>query len=190
MRSATASPYAVRHFIATGRSVRSTVGFAATAMLVSYLPFSATNGVLGSIGAATGVGTGTLQWVTDAFTIALTGGVLSGGALAERFGRRRVTIAGLLATVLGALAGWLAGGAQGADAVHGLWAAQAIAGVGAGLVMSATLALIALTAPSPTARTRSIAVWAAANVVGLGAGPFLASASSGAAGWRWMFPPI
>jgi MFS family permease len=159
-------------------------------MLVSYLPFSATNGALGRIGAATGAGTGTLQWVTDAFTVALTGGVLIGGALAERFGRRRVTIAGLLATVLGALTGCLAGGAHGANAVHLLWVGQAIAGIGGGLVMSATLALIALTAPSPAARTRSIAVWAGCNVVGLGAGPFLAAAVGQAAGWRWMFPPV
>ena len=176
--------------IPRGRSVRSTVGFAATAMLVSYLPFSATNGALGTIGAATGAGTSTLQWVTDAFTVALTGGVLCGGALAERFGRRRVTIAGLLATVLGTLTGWLAGGAHGAGAVHVLWIAQAVSGIGGGLVMSATLSLIALTAPSPAARTRAIAVWAACNVVGLGAGPFLAGAIGEAATWRWMFPPL
>jgi MFS family permease len=187
MSTITAPPATEGLSVATGRSVRSTVGFAASAMLVSYLPFSATNGALGRIGAATGAGPGALQWVTDAFTVALTGGVLVGGALAERFGRRRVTIAGLLATVLGALTGWLAGGAHGAGAVHLLWIAQAIAGVGGGLVMSATLALIALTAPSPAARTRSIAVWAAGNVVGLGAGPFLAAA---AANWRWMFPPV
>ena len=83
MTTTAAIPVIIRRRIATRRSVRATVGFAATAMLVSYLPFSATNGVLGSIGAATGAGTSTLQWVTDAFTVALTGGVLSGGVLAE-----------------------------------------------------------------------------------------------------------
>ena len=164
-----------------------TVGFASAAMLVSYLPFSAVNGVLGVIGGTAGVGTSSLQWVTDAFTVALTGAVLSGGALAERYGRRRVTLLGLALTVAGCLAGFVAGGLAGAGAVHGLWAGQAVAGVGAGLVMSATLSLIAATAPTPAARTRAIALWAAANVAGLGSGPFLSAAVPS---WRWLFPPV
>ena len=164
-----------------------TVGFASAAMLVSYLPFSAVNGVLGAIGSAAGVGTSGLQWVTDAFTVALTGAVLSGGALAERYGRRRVTVLGLALTVVGCLTGFVAGGIAGAGAVHGLWAGQAVAGIGAGLVMSATLSLIAATAPTPAARTRAIALWAAANVAGLGSGPFLSAAVPS---WRWIFPPV
>src|SRR5260221_9097929 len=70
------------------RSPGATVAFACAAMLVSYLPFSAVNGVLGAVGASSGVGTHQLQWVTDAFTVALTGAVLSGGVLADRFGPR------------------------------------------------------------------------------------------------------
>ncbi|GAA2515495.1 MFS transporter [Winogradskya humida] len=159
------------------RTTQATIGFAAAAMLVSYLPFSAINGVLATISADTA----SLQWVTDAFTVALTGAVLSGGALAERYGRRRITVAGLALTVLGCLVGSVAGG------VHVLWVGQAVAGAGAGLVMSATLALIAATADSAAARTRAIALWAAANVAGLGAGPFLAAAVPS---WRWLFPPV
>ena len=49
-----------------GRPIWVTVAFACAAMLVSYLPFSAVNGVLGTIGATTGASTGDLQWVTDA----------------------------------------------------------------------------------------------------------------------------
>src|SRR3954451_14741018 len=73
------------------RTVTATVAFAAAAMLVSYLPFSSVNAILATIGATAGVGTASLQWVTDAFTVALTGAVLSGGALAERYRRRRTT---------------------------------------------------------------------------------------------------
>ena len=176
------------------RTATATVGFAAAAMLVSYLPFSAVNGALAGIGADERAGTGQLQWVTDAFTVALTAAVLSGGALAERRGRRRVTVGGLALTLLGSGLGWVAGGRTGAGSLHLLWGGQAVAGLGAGLVMSATLSLIAATAPSPAARTRGIAVWAAANVVGLGAGPFLAAAATavapGPGGWRWLFPPV
>ncbi|SHH10770.1 Major Facilitator Superfamily protein [Jatrophihabitans endophyticus] len=190
MSSAAAPPAAVPATAARDRSVRATVAFAAAAMLVSYLPLSAVNGVLGTIGRGAGAGTGDLQWVVDAFTVALTGAVLAGGALAERRGRRRVTIVGLALTGLGSSVGFVAGGVSGVAGIRVLWVGQGLAGLGAGLVMSATLALVAATAPSPQARTRAIAVWAAANVVGLGAGPFLSGAITELAGWRWLFPPI
>jgi MFS family permease len=176
------------------RPFAGTVAFAAAAMLVSYLPFSAVNGVLGRIGEEAGAGTDQLQWVTDSFTVALTGAVLIAGALAERHGRRRITVVGLAVTALGSLLGWLAGGLTGSSMIHLLWGAQAVVGVGGGLVMSATLSLIAATAPSAQARTRSISVWAAANVIGLGSGPFLSasvsSAVPGIGGWRWLFGPV
>ena len=159
-------------------------------MLVSYLPFSAVNGVLGTIGAKAEVGPHQLQWVTDAFTVALTGAVLSAGVLADRYGRRRVALVGLALTITSTLLGWLTGALQGAGAVHLLWAGQAVGGLGAGLVMSATLALIAASAPTATVRTRAIGMWAGANVVGLGAGPFLSGTISDATSWRWLFPPI
>jgi len=172
------------------RSTASTVAFACAAMLVSYLPFSAVNGVLGAIGASSGVGTRQLQWGTDAFTVALTDAVLSGGVLADRYGPRLITLAGMTLTVASTVVGWLTGILHGAGAVHLLWAGQAVAGLGAGLVMSATLSLIAATAPTATARTRAIAMWAGANVVGLGAGPFLSGTIADATSWRWLFPPI
>src|SRR4051794_10863670 len=129
-----------------------TVAFACAAMLVSYLPFSAVNGALGAVAAATGAGTARLQWVSDAFAVALAAVVLPAGVLAERIGHRRVTLLGLAGTVLGAAIGTLAGQLPGPDAVVTLWIAQAVAGVGAAAVMSATLALIAAAAPDPRRR--------------------------------------
>ena len=121
--------------------------------------------------------------------MALTGAVLVGGSLAPRLGRRRTATIGLALTVAGSLLGWFAG-----SATPALQAARAVGGAGAGLVMTATLALIVATAPDAATRTRAIALWAAANVVGLGVGPFLAAAAVGtndaARAWRWMFVPI
>jgi MFS family permease len=159
-------------------------------MLVSYLPFSAVNGVLGTIGASTGASTANLQWVASAFTVALVGAVLSGGVLGDLYGRRRVTQSGLGLTIAGTVLGFLAGGLPGGSAIPVLWSSQAAAGVGAGLVMSSTLALIAATAPDAAARARAIAAWAAANVLGLGTGPFLSGVIADHAAWRWLYPPI
>ncbi|MFD9740440.1 MFS transporter [Umezawaea sp. NPDC059074] len=156
------------------RTERTTATFACAAMLVSYLPFSAVNGVLGTIGGTTS----DLQWVAAAFTAALVATVLSGGVLGDLHGRRRVALIGLALTVTCTVVGFLAG-----DLIPVLWLGQAAGGLGAGLVMSSTLALIA-------ARTRAIAAWAASNVVGLGAGPFLSGVITEHADWHWLYPPI
>ena len=157
-----------------------TVGFACLAMLVSYLPFSAANGALGTIAASTGAQTSDLQWVTDAFAVALGATVLSAGVLGDLYGRRRTAVLGLGLTVAGTALDVAAGAAS---AIHLLWVGQALAGIGGGMVMSATLALIAV-------RPRAIPLWAAAVVVGLGGGPFVASAVTGYAAWQWTFAPI
>ena len=156
---------------------------ASAAMLVSYLPFSAVNGSLGTIEAATGASTAGLQWASDAFAAALASVVLVAGALGARYGHRSVAVAGLLLTALGTLLSDLAGVAG----LPALWAGQALAGVGAGLVMSATLALVSATAVD---RSRSIALWAGALVLGLGGGPFVAAAALAVAPWWTMFAPV
>ncbi len=149
-------------------------------MLVSYLPFSAANGALGAIAGATGAHTSDLQWVTDAFAVALGATVLSAGVLSDLYGRRRIAVLGLGLTVVGTMLDVVAGATT---AIRLLWVGQALAGVGGGMVMSATLALIAV-------RPRAIPLWAAAVVVGLGGGPFIASAVTGYAVWQWTFAPI
>jgi MFS family permease len=164
--------------------------FACAAMLVSYLPFSAANGMLGTIAAATGAATWQLQWVSDAFAVALGATVLSGGVLSDLFGRRRVTLIGLLLTALGGAAGFAAGRLPDASAVRLLWAGQGIAGIGGGAVMSATLGMIAAAAPGAAARNRAISWWAASVVAGLGGGPFLAAAITSRAGWHWLYAPV
>jgi len=146
-----------------GRRATLTIVFAWIAMLVSYLPFSAVNGALARIGADTHASTSDLQWVTDAFTVSLVAAVLAGGWLGDSFGRRRTTLIGLALTVvcsvIGLSAGTLATIAGAAPAgMLLLWLGQAVGGIGAGLVMSATLPLIAITASSPPVRDRTVAV--------------------------------
>ncbi len=158
-------------------------------MLVSYLPFSTVNAALGPIATATGADTSQLQWMADAFAVALCVSVLPAGVLGDLYGRRRIALIGLFLTVLGSSVGVLAGGA-GSAAIGLIWVGQAVAGVGGGAVMSSTLALIAAAAPDPVARGRWIAGWAASVTLGLGGGPFLAALVTGHTGWRWLFAPI
>src|SRR2546429_6222797 len=105
------------------------VWFGCFAMLVSYLPLSGANGILGAIGTATGASTSDLQWLTDAFSVALAGTVLSAGMLGDRFGHRRVARTGLALTAAGTAIGVGAGGTV-AGAV--LWLRPAPGGRGGG----------------------------------------------------------
>jgi MFS family permease len=167
-----------------------TASFACLAMLVSYLPFAAVNAALGAIAHSTHAQPSDLQWVTDAFAVALAGVVLSAGGLSDRFGRRRMTLLGLGLTAVGCAVGlgshWLPSGVV----LPGLWVGQGLAGTGAGLVMSSTLALAALAAPTPGARANVIAAWSAAITGALGGGPFITAAIAAHFSWYWVFVPL
>lgn len=171
------------------RTASASVLFACLAMLVCCLPFSAANGALGAIVQSTGADTAQLQWVTDAFAVVLGATVLSAGVLGDILGRRRIVLLGLALTTVGSglalSAGFLAGGT-----LATLWVGQSVSGFGGGLVMSASLALVAASAPSAAYRARVISLRAAAVVVGLGSGPFLAGCVTAALPWQWMYLPI
>lgn len=177
------------------RSGAATIAFAWAAMLVSYLPFSALNGALSDVSADAHAGAADLQWVADAFTVSLVAAILAGGWLGDRIGRRRTALVGLALTLSCSLIGLTAGvlatarADSSSAAIPLLWLGQAIGGIGAGLVMSATLPLIALTASTRAVRDRAITVWAAANVVGLGGGPFLTSLATRISDWPALFVP-
>ena len=166
------------------RTSGSTAALACAAMLVSYLPFSAVNGELGTIGRQLNATSRELGWVTGSFTIALVVAIVIGSVLSRRFGSRFLTLVGLTAGVCASAVGFAC------HSLPSLWAAQALIGVGAGTVMTASLSLIGATAVSTAARTRSIAIWAGANVAGLGLGPFIAILATSVGGWQWLYLPV
>ena len=106
----------------------------ATAMLM--LDISVINTALSDIADGLDTGLSGLQWVVDAYTIPLAATVLTAGAIADRFGRRRLFLLGLaIFTVSSALCG-AAGG------IEVLVAARAIQGLGASMMFATALALI------------------------------------------------
>jgi EmrB/QacA subfamily drug resistance transporter len=121
-----------------------------------------------------------LQWVVSAYLLALAGLLLVGGALGDRYGRRRVFVVGVvwfaLASLVCALA-WNAGV---------LIAARALQGVGAALLTPGSLAILQASF-TPDDRSRAIGAWAGLGGVATAVGPFLGGFLIGAVSWRLIF---
>src|SRR5947209_16600989 len=109
--------------------------------------------------------TAQLQWIVDAYTLVMSGLLLSAGSLSDRYGRRGWLNAGL---ALFALTSAVAAQAHSADA---LVAARAAMGVGAAVIFPTTLGLITNIFTDPVARAKAIGLWAAMVGVGVAVGP-------------------
>jgi MFS family permease len=128
--------------------------------------------------------------VTDSYIIPMAAAILSAGVFGDLHGRRRVYVIGMALTAVGATVAALAGTAGGDTALHVLWAGQAITGVGAGLLLPTTLALIAHAVPDLHDRARYVALWATGLVLGLSVGPLISGVILEHAGWGWVFVPV
>ncbi|MDO8211752.1 MFS transporter [Conexibacter sp. CPCC 206217] len=171
------------------KTVALTIALAVLGVFVTYVPITSVSVSLTTIGAQTGASTADLQWVTDGYIIPMAAMILSAGVFGDLHGRRRVYLIGMALTVLGATVAALAGTLDGADAIHLLWAGQAITGAGAGLLLPTTLALIAHAVPNLRDRARFVAMWATGLVLGLAVGPLLSGVILQHAGWGWVFVP-
>ena len=121
-----------------------------------------------------------LQWVLSLYALVLAALVLTAGALADRLGRRRVYLGGLVVFALASLTCGLSGD------VGLLIAARGVQGLGAAAMFATTLALIN---SSYDGRDRGIAfgVWAAINGAASAAGPLLGGLLTASLGWRSIF---
>jgi EmrB/QacA subfamily drug resistance transporter len=111
------------------------------------------NVALPDIARSTHAGQTQLTWIVDAYSLFFAALLLPAGALGDRFGRRRMLLVGLGIFGAGSAVAMTAGGA------HELIALRAVLGLGAALVMPATLSTITGTFPVEQ-RTKAVAVWA------------------------------
>ena len=105
-----------------------------------------------------------LQWMVDSYLLVFAGLLLVFGTLGDRFGRKLALQAGVSIFGLASL------GALVADTAGQVIAVRALMGVGAALIMPATLSIIANVFP-PDERGKAIGIWAALAAVGIGLGP-------------------
>ncbi len=121
-----------------------------------------------------------LQWVVTAYTLTLASFILLGGALGDRFGRRRVFVIGVVWFAVASLLCGLV------PSVGWLIAARALQGVGGALLTPGSLAMIQASFAQED-RARAIGAWSGLGGVATAIGPFLGGWLIGFASWRWVF---
>ncbi|MGW5370396.1 MFS transporter [Streptomyces sp. NPDC004009] len=122
-----------------------------------------------------------IQWITDGYTLVFAGFLMTGGALGDRLGNRRVFRAGT----------WVFTAASAACAAAPdaslLVAARLLEGLGAALIVPGSLALLQEAYPEPAARSRAFGLWGSMAGIAASAGPLLGGLLVSTAGWRWVF---
>jgi EmrB/QacA subfamily drug resistance transporter len=111
--------------------------------------------------------TSELQWIVDAYALVFGGLLLVAGSLADRVGRKRTFLAGLLAFAAGST--WAAF----SGTVGMLIAARASMGIGAALIMPSTLSIITNTFTEQGERQRALGFWSGTTGAGVALGPIV-----------------
>ncbi|MDX3186890.1 MFS transporter [Streptomyces sp. MN03-5084-2B] len=156
-------------------------------MFLVQLDVTVVNVALPAIGTGLHAGLAAQQWVVDGYAVTLAAFLLTGGALGDVFGHRRVVLAGL------ALFGTASAACGLATTAPLLVAARAGQGLGAALLLPGTLAVITNAYPGHAERARALGIWAGVSALALAAGPVLGGAVVSAAGWRpvfWLNVPV
>jgi len=121
-----------------------------------------------------------LQWVVNAYLLPLSALLLLGGALGDRFGRRRILVFGVVLFALASAACAVTPGLQ------GLFAARGVQGLAAALLLPSSLAILGA-AFEGEARSRAVGLWAAASAITGALGPVLGGWLIDTVGWRAIF---
>jgi EmrB/QacA subfamily drug resistance transporter len=138
------------------------------------------NVALPSIHRDLGASIQTLEWTGNAYILAYAVLLLTGAALGDRLGRKRMFIAGIAVFTAGSAAAGLA------PSIGLLIAARAFQGVGAAVVTPLTLTLLAEAFP-PAQRGLALGVWSGISGIGVALGPLVGGALTQFASWHWIF---
>ncbi|WMJ68957.1 MFS transporter [Stenotrophomonas sp. 24(2023)] len=122
-----------------------------------------------------------VEWVISSYVLCFAALLLPAGAIADRYGRRRVFLAGITFFALASLACGLA------PSAGALYLARAAQGVGAAFLLAPALAIIGHGFHDPAARGRAWAIWGGIMGLTMVLSPLLGGLINQWLGWRWAF---
>jgi EmrB/QacA subfamily drug resistance transporter len=121
-----------------------------------------------------------LEWTVNAYTLAFAVFLLTGAALGDRYGRRRVFVVGLAIFTAASAAAALA------PSTGALIAARAVQGLGAGIIAPLSLTILSAAVPAER-RGLALGVWSGVSGLGVALGPLVGGAVIEGISWQWIF---
>src|SRR5437867_1917150 len=150
------------------------------ALAMAMLDNTVVNVALPTISRKLGAGVSELQWIVDGYVLVFASLLLTGGILGDRYGRKKMFLAGLSVFTLASLA---CGLSQSTGQLIGF---RAVQGLGAALLMPGTLSIITVTFP-PHERAKAIGLWAGFSGLALALGPTVGGLMVEKLGWESVF---
>src|SRR5204863_501237 len=157
-----------------------TLGALCFALFMIMLDNTVVNVALPAIKSDLGISTAELEWTVAAYALTFASLLLTGGKLGDLLGRRLIFTIGLVIFTLSSLACGLSSTAP------ELIGARAVQGVGAALMMPATLSIISATFAARE-RGMAIGIWAGVSAMALAIGPLLGGIITEHISWNWIF---
>ncbi|MFD5750551.1 MFS transporter [Streptomyces sp. NPDC127033] len=142
------------------------LGVICLAQLTVLLDNTVLNVAIPSLTRELDASTADIQWMINAYSLVQSGLLLTAGSAADRYGRKKMLVAGLTLFGIGSLVAGLA------DSSAQLIAARAGMGVGGALLITTTLAVVVQIFDEQE-RVRAIALWATVNSLGFAVGPLV-----------------
>ncbi|MFK4103960.1 MFS transporter [Streptomyces sp. NPDC019531] len=150
-------------------------------LLIVSLDTTALNVALPAMQRSLGANTAGLQWTIDAYTLVLASLLMLAGSTADRIGRRRVFMAGLVVFTIGSAL------CSAAPNLEALVAFRMVQAVGGSMLNPVAMSIITNTFTDPRERARAIGVWGAVVGISMAAGPLVGGLLVESVGWRSIF---
>jgi len=147
---------------------------------MAFIDGTVVNIALPALQARMGATIADVQWVVEAYTLFLAALMLTGGALGDRFGRKRIFVIGVAVFTAGSIACGLAPG------ITALIACRGLQGIGAALMVPGSLAIISASFPDDE-RGKAIGTWSAFTSITMVVGPLVGGALIEYVSWRAIF---
>jgi EmrB/QacA subfamily drug resistance transporter len=156
-------------------------------LFIVGLDITVVNVALPTMGRELDAGISGLQWTVDAYTVVMASLLMFSGSIADRLGRKRVFVAGLVVFSVASLLCSLA------PNVELLVAARVLQAVGASMLNPVAMSIVTNTFTDPRERAQAVGVWGAVFGISLALGPIVGGGVVSAIGWRpifWVNVPV